>query len=235
MANTLSSFVEDADISGFIEDFPTISAADRRQLRIAKGMDQMFRKELGRTYTTASFTEILSVHRELSWQGQIQRPVSIIQLSEYPVTSFTSLEQITAFDATGAVSATSTFSKSEYYVDLNSGIVSLLGLLPESDVVRIELTGMNSSWSFPYGVASVQAKYIAGYASSAIPDDIKMAWLIEFSRYWKINRQNKWAEENIDGGQFGTISLIREKLSPETKGILKAAGRRPILSAQGAY
>jgi len=234
MANTLSSFVEDEDITDYIPGVPTINATNRAQLRTAQGIDELFRRELGRTYSTSSVSELLDVQREETWHGQIVRPVAILMLREYPVASFTTLEQITGFDSTGAVSTSTEIAKSEYQVDLTAGIIKLLGQVPDSDVMA-QVLGANSLWSFPAGATSMRATYVAGLAVTLIPNDLKLAWLIEFSKYWKMRLSNKWAEENIEGGQFGSLTLVRAKFAPETVEILKTHGKRPLMSAQGPY
>lgn len=234
MANTLSGFVEDEDIAGFIPGFPAVAASNRAQLRTAKGIDALFKKELGRTYVTSNVSELIDVHREQTWHGQIIRPVAMLMLTEYPVSSFTKLEQITGFTITGAVDTATEIAKSEYQVDLAAGIIKLLGQVPESDVMA-QVLGANSLWSFPAGATSMRATYVAGLAVASIPDDLKLAWLIEFSKYWKMRQNDRWSEENIEGGQFGNITLVRAGFAPETIDILKKHGKRPLMSAQGPY
>ncbi len=233
MANTLSDFVEDEDIVGFVSDISTADATNRAQLRTSKGIDSLFRSELKRTFTTVDVVELLDVHQEESWHGQTIRPVTVLRLKEFPVTSFTSLETISSFDSNGDPDETTVLEKSTYQVDLIAGLVKLLGQILRNDIQsRILPLGQ----SFPMGVASMRATYVAGFASASIPDDIKLAWLIEFSKYWTMRRNDKWAEESVEGGEIGgVLTLVRAKFAPETVEILKAQGKRALLSAQGVY
>jgi len=235
MANTLSDFVDDEDIVGFVNDIKTADATNRAQLRTARGIDALFRQAMKRNFTTSNVSELIDVQKEISWHGEVQRPVAILRLKEFPLTSFTSLEMISSFDTNGDPDDTTIMEKNEYQVDLIGGLVKLVGLVPNSDV-QIQIFGANSGWSFPAGVASMRAIYVAGVATVDVPEDIKLAWLIEFSKYWTMRRSDKWAEESVEAGEVGgVLRLVRAKFAPETVDILKAQGRRAMLSAAGVY
>jgi len=235
MANTLSDFVTDADVAAYVADIKTVDASNMAQYRTAQGIDALFKNELKRPIVSATYTELLDIQREQSWHGQITRPVAILRLSHYPVTSFTSLEQVDSFDTDGSVLSTSTIAKSEYQVDLEAGLVRLVGQIPNADVMA-QVMGGNSLWSFPAGVASMRVIYVAGFTAETMPNDLKLAWLIEFSKYWTMRRTDKWAESSVETGDVGgTLQLVRAKFSPETVAILRSFGKKPILSARGPY
>lgn len=84
-------------------------------------------------------------------------------LSDWPVTTFTSLEQITSLDDNGDPATTYTPPRKEYVVDLVAGLVlSLNGCFPMSGL-------------FPSGPQSLRLTYVAGYTALQIAGNQTLA------------------------------------------------------------
>jgi uncharacterized phiE125 gp8 family phage protein len=114
-----------------------------------------------RTFDTATFTE------KYNSSG-----TNTVVLRNTPITSITSVSLITPDGDTAAIDS------SAYTVQLDSGVVKLASNLYGWTVIE-DMDASERRWGdlpgFPMGHQNIQVVYVGGYASNAMPSDLKMA------------------------------------------------------------
>ena len=219
--------VKNSEVSAFIG---TVDEFKIREEIIVKAAEKIVDDVFDRTLFKTTYTdEEYDVPLELTWGGIPQRPANVIRLRQLPITTFTSLKVVTARDATtGAVSASTTLTRNEYYVNLVNGIITLFETsFASTDRLFPSFINANSLQSFPAGVARALATYESGYTEKTVPHDIKLLILQIVGRMHRLVKDNHLNVTAIQS-DFGVTSLLRTMFTPEEMMIIKSH-RRPVL------
>jgi len=153
-------------------------------------------------------------------------PRYMLKLKNSPVTTLTSIKQVTSWNAsTGAIETTSTVPRNSFQL-VNSRFVvfnapfgmpisqpfsqlgSLVPLLSQFDAMGITL------------LITYEGGYIQSGSNSAALSDLRLAILIEIQRYFKMQKAEAFDTNSIDS-EFGRKSVTRHYLTPETVGLLR--------------
>jgi hypothetical protein len=103
-----------------------------------------------RAATGRSFTQTTNTNRLLT----VSRP-DRIEIPDWPITTFTSLEQIGSLDSNGDVDTTTTVDRSTFSINMAGGVLYAFG-----------------NTSFPEGFHAVRVSCVTGYTAAEIsPDD----------------------------------------------------------------
>lgn len=116
---------------------------------------------------------------------------SLLQLTESPLVSVTSVEERPDFS-----SSYETLTSSDYYVEIST-----------DSIIRVSSTGQNMSWK--KGPGSVRVTYTAGYQSC--PADLKLAVMDLITYYLK--------DEHKERRNLGTASIQNQASSSQRNNV----------------
>jgi len=217
-----SKYVTNKEVQDFIpslKDSPVTPGSP--QDLIIKAVDAVIDNYLStnfRIVLTPQTVEWEDIHVEtgqLSWDGIITQPRRELFLKYRPLTEFTSLRMVlTRNPADGKPLETSTVPRESYYVEMPTGIISLLAPLI-NQVYPFAMT------SWPMGVAVLQASYKAGLsiaqAAEGITSSLKLAELQIIARIFAFQNRQSHHISSVSADGAGQTAFLRVTLSEEDK------------------
>lgn len=186
-----------------IKDLTNLTAA-----LVVRSVEAAVQRECGRTFIETTYTDE-SVDID---PGEIKRydmPVNYrlkFRVKQYPISTWTSLKQVTSRSpSTGQVLTSSVITRDAYYVDLRTGIVTLLETISAYSLDTTLNSGLLTSW--PSGVNVLLASYVAGYKAADIPADLQEIILRVIARIWH-QFDTQGFNTSSSSGEMGTTSYI---------------------------
>ena len=156
-----------------------------------------------------------TVYTEEEYDGTGRRE---LQLKQFPVTTFTKLE---INRATDNEDAWETIDDSEYWVDLNTGIITRTSNFNELDEdINLEGLTIKNNYFFGDGKNKYRATYTAGYAVGAtdIPYDLQFACMSFANELWNDRQSGGMVSERLGDHQvqfskaFEKIPMLQQVL-----------------------
>lgn len=222
-----SKYVTNKEVQDFIpalKDSPVTSGSP--QDLIIKAVDAVIDQYLAKTFRivlvsqTIEFEDIHVETGEICWDGIVTMPRRDIFLRYRPVTEFTSLRMVLSRNPTdGKPLDTSIIARETYYVDMDTGIVSLL-----APIINSVYPYVMTSW--PQGVAILQASYKAGVdivtSSDTALNALKLAELQIIARIFAFQNRQSHHVSSVSADGAGQTNFLRVTLSNEDKLFLNA-------------
>ena len=208
----VGTIVSNDDVESFVPDFGTEPFPRAEELLIL-GVEAEVRRECGRDFASTSYSdEEYSISAPIIRDGLVIRHSTEFRLTQYPVTTFTSLKKVTARStSTGLPSETETIARESYHVELSTGIVRIL----QPD--KLDPFNIWPATGFPQGTAILLATYTAGN----VPDDLKLLVLQIIARLHLQQKNKLWGRTSqaIDGlqNEYPDIAFTESELRKLSK------------------
>lgn len=153
------------------------------------------------------------------YSGMIVRRRRTLHLGQYPVTTFLSLKTVTArSESTGEVSESYTIPRNAFYVNRDTGMITLIGSLLNvsypSQVMYSDFLAPFATSSFLEGTANILATFTAGYTEATMPKALQLAVLQIIARQYVLMEREGWLLESVTT-DFGSTVYKRVTLTPE--------------------
>jgi hypothetical protein len=208
------TIVTEAEVVLFCPGIETLDE-DTPEALILPMVEQSVKTFLKRSLEAEDFVQEVDIKPEISWHDVLIKSRDTFFTLDFPVNDWVSLAKVVSRDkTTGAVDQTQVLERDSYFVKLDSGIIRLLR--PIQDIQLRPL------FSFPGGIATMVAKYNAGFSDiGAIPEDIKLAVLMRYKRFHTMMKSAAWNLERVVNPQGGDTSYMRIDWTPEEKSLLE--------------
>lgn len=215
------SIVSEQEVVLFCPGIETV-ADDTPEAILLPMVEASVKSFLKRDLTATDYVQDIDLRDELTWHDVLIKSRNTFLTEDYPVNTWAILNKvISRSKVTGLPDQLQEIPRDTYFVRLSSGVVRLLRPLQD-----IEL---RPQFSFPIGVAAMQASYNAGFTLSDIPAEIKLAVLMRFKRFHSLMKAGAWNLKMITNPQGGETTYFRADFTPEEKGLLEMHVRHALL------
>jgi len=216
------TIVTEKEVVAFCPGLDTL-ADDTPEALLLPMIEDSVKEFLRRELTTTPYVQEVDIKDEIIWSDILIKSRDTFLTQDFPVITWTKLEKIVSRDKiTGLPDQLLLIPRDTYHVKLVSGIVRLLRPLQD-----IEL---RPQFSFPIGVASMQATYTAGFANlAAIPAPVKLGVLMRFKRFLAMMKGGDWNLKMVVNPQGGQTTYFRIDWTPEEMSVLQPFVRDALI------